>query len=140
MVPNNYHLDIIKQKVQAVKFLLFPYFLEIFLNFPPLGKNSYFFLLFKILGRVQCVILSVLYVLWCVGFILRGVYKSALCQGQASCALNLPSCRCTEMGQMSLEGTYWGEGFPSAFWVCKPTQNVQGKRLCEPWAIYTILI
>ena len=51
-----------------------------------------------------------MYILLCVGFILRGVYKSALCQGQASCALNLPSCRCTEMGQMSLEGTYWGKG------------------------------
>ena len=111
----------------------FSYFLEIFLHFPTLGKNSYFFLLFKILGRVQCVILSVLYV--CIvmcGVILRGVYKSALCQGQALCALNLPSCICTEMGQMSLEGTYWGkgEGFPSAFWVCNPTQNIQGKRLC----------
>ena len=35
-----------------------------------------------------------------------GEYTSQICQGQASCALDLPSCRCTEMGQMSLEGSY----------------------------------
>ena len=44
---------------------------------------------------------------WC---IYSGEYISRLCQGQATCALNLPSCRCTEMGQMSLEGSYWGVG------------------------------
>ena len=75
----------------------FSYFLEIVLHFPTLGKISYLFLLFKILGRVQYVILSVLYVY----IVMCGVYT----QGSA---LNLPSCRCTEMGQMSLEGTYWG--------------------------------
>ena len=48
----------------------FSYFLEIFLHFPTLGKNFYFFLLFRILGRVQCVILSVLYV--CI--VMCGVY------------------------------------------------------------------
>ena len=39
-------------------------------------------------------------------------------------------------GQMSLEGSYWGEGgggFLSAFWICSPKQSVQGK--CEPEAL-----
>ena len=38
----------------------------------------------------------------------RVEYKSALCQGQASSALNAPSCACREMGEMNLEGSYWG--------------------------------
>ena len=76
-----------------------------------------------------CVCVCVYCVYMMCGVYTQGVYKSALCQGQASCALNLPSCRIAEMGQMSLEGSYWGEGegFPSAFWVFIPTQNVQGK-------------
>ena len=74
-------------------------------------------------------ILSIVCVYCDVWGLYSGEYISQLGQGQASCAFNLSTCRCTEMGQMGLEGTYCreGEGFPSAFWVCNPTQNVQGK-------------
>ena len=42
--------------------------------------------------------------------IYSGEYISQLYVRGRPRALNLPSCRCTEMGQMSLDGSYWGEG------------------------------
>ena len=60
-----------------------------------------------------------------------GIY-SALYQGQASCALNLPSCRCTEKGQMSLEGSYWGGGgIPFSILGLCPNPECS-REVCEP--------
>ena len=121
---------------QGVKHYYFSYFFLFF------SLNSFFsyFLLFFSLNSYFSYFFSDFKVKSGYGYI-----SQLYVRGMASLHLIYHPVEAEYKSQMSLEGSYWGEGvgkFPSAFWICFPMQSVQGK--CDPealfWPILTVLI